>query len=64
MTVLNLIVWRIRDLLHKPGGGVSNSAVRIQKLWEVYRSGITPEDNISETIHSRALHYEYIVTDA
>jgi len=60
-TVLNLISGRIRDLLHNKESNLTNGAISIQKMWEVYRSSIIPAPEISETTHSQALRYEYIV---
>jgi len=60
-TVLNLISARIRALLHDKAGNLTNGAISIQKMWEVYRSPIIPAPEISETTHSQALRYEYIV---
>ena len=63
-TVLNLISGRIRDLLHRQEGGITNGSINIQMLIEVFRSGIIPESDISETTHSQALRYEYMANMA
>ena len=64
LTVLNLISGRIRALLHRGEGGVSNSGIRSQGLIEQYRSPVMAEPDISETTHFQALRYEYLVTIA
>lgn len=60
LTVLNIMADRVKDLLHKKENAISNAAVRIQLMREVYKSGIIPEEDISETTHSQAIRYEYM----
>lgn len=60
LTVLNLIADRIRDLLHGSEDDISNASLRIDVLREVFKSGLIPEIDISETTHSQAVHYEYM----
>lgn len=60
LTVLNLICDRIKDLLHIQGDSISNAAIFIQILREVYKSGVVPETDISETTHSQAMRYEFL----
>lgn len=60
-TVLNLISDRIKSILHKQEESISNGAIRVQGLREVFRNEVIPEIDISETTHSQALRYEYIV---
>jgi len=64
LIVLNLISGRIRDLFHKHEEDISNGSIRVQKMWEMFKSGIIPEIDISETTHSQALRYEYMVNVA
>jgi len=64
MTILNLICGRIRDLLHKHEEDISNGSIRVQKMWEMFVSGVVPEIDISETTHSQALRYEFMVNVA
>lgn len=59
-TVLNLICDRVGSILHKREDDISNEAVRIQIMREIFKSGIILEDDISETTHSQAMHYEYL----
>jgi len=61
MTRLNLISDRIKSILHKQEESISNGAIRVQGLREVFRNIVIPEIDISETTHSQALRYEYIV---
>jgi len=61
MTILNLICDRIKSLLHRQEEGISNAAIRVQALREDFRNGVIPEIDVSETTHSQALRYEYIV---
>lgn len=59
LTVLNLICDRVRALLHHKEDDISNAALRIQVLIEVFKSGIVPEIDIPQTTHSQAMHYEF-----
>ena len=61
LTVLNLISDRIKALYHRQEESISNAAIRVQGLREIFKSGVIPEIDISETTHSQALRYEYIV---
>lgn len=61
VTTLNLICDRVKSLLHKQEESISNAAIRVGALREVYKSGVIPETDISETTHSQALRYEFIV---
>ena len=60
LTVLNLLADRVKDLLHKQEDSLSNAALRIQLMRQVFQSGIIPEEDISETTHSQAIRYEYM----
>jgi len=60
-TRTNLICDRIKSLLHKQEASISNAAIRVGALREALRVGTIPEIDISETTHSQALRYEYIV---
>ncbi len=60
LTVLNMMADRVKDLLHKKENNISNAAVRIQLMREAYKSGIIPEEDISETTHSQAIRYKYM----
>jgi len=61
VTTINLICDRIKSLLHKQEESISNAAIRVGALREALRIGTIPEIDISETTHSQAMRYEYIV---
>lgn len=57
-TRLNMIADRIHALYHRQESAISNAALRMQMFIEVFKSGIVPETDISETTHSQFLRYE------
>jgi len=64
LTRLNMIADRIYALYHRQEDVISNAAVRMQGLVEVFKSGTIPESDISETTHSQALRYEVMANIA
>lgn len=58
--VLNLICDRVRELLHRQEINISNLALNIDVMMEVFKTGMIPETEMSERTHSQTMTYNYL----
>jgi len=59
-TILNMIISRIRDLLHGHENDLSNNVIRVDYVKEHYRSVIVPEVDLGDYIHSQTIRYNFM----
>jgi len=60
LTVINMITDRVFALLHNHENDMSNDSIRIDICKEMFRSGIMPESEIGEYVHSQTVRYEFM----